>query len=88
MDIWLPQYPNVRHWSVWVPLVFKGNWTYKKHGIMDLTHLRFFTKNTARRLFQDSGLEVYRCEGAELIGKRNKIVNMCFLGLAKEFTKV
>jgi 2-polyprenyl-3-methyl-5-hydroxy-6-metoxy-1,4-benzoquinol methylase len=50
--------PNVRHWSVWMPLVFKGSWDYRDDGIMDRTHLRFFTPKTAREMCLRSGLSV------------------------------
>lgn len=50
--------PNVRHFSVLVPLVFKGRWDYKEAGILDHTHLRFFTKASAARLLQTKDLDV------------------------------
>ena len=44
--------PNVRHWSVWLPLILGGQWEYREAGIMDRTHLRFFTRVTGRCEFQ------------------------------------
>ena len=35
--------PNVRHHSV-VRSVLEGNWTYESAGLLDRTHLRFFTR--------------------------------------------
>jgi SAM-dependent methyltransferase len=35
-----------------------GRWNYADHGIMDRTHLRFFTLDTMRGLMQDAGLDV------------------------------
>jgi SAM-dependent methyltransferase len=46
--------PNVRHISVVFPLVFSGKWEYVEDGIMDWTHLRFFTKKTIEDLFRSS----------------------------------
>lgn len=33
-----------------------GNWEYKKYGILDQTHLRFYTMKTARKLFEQAGM--------------------------------
>jgi len=35
-----------------------GNWDYTETGIMDKTHLRFFTLYSMRKLFVDNGLRV------------------------------
>jgi len=53
--------PNVRHWSVWLPMVFRGRWEYQEAGIMDRTHLRFFTKAAALDLMAGAGLHVIEC---------------------------
>ena len=36
--------PNVRHHSVVLPLVVQGRWDYDDAGVLDRTHLRFFTR--------------------------------------------
>lgn len=50
--------PNVRHIKVVMPLLFRGEWDYKSFGLLDRTHLRFFTKSTATELIQSAGLQV------------------------------
>jgi len=35
-----------------------GRFNYTERGILDRTHLRFFTRKTARRLASDAGYEV------------------------------
>lgn len=50
--------PNVRHFSVVIPLLLHGRWDYKEAGILDHTHLRFFTKVSAASLLQTNDLEV------------------------------
>lgn len=54
--------PNVRYWSVVFPLLFRGEWRYQSQGILDRTHLRFFTKTTAMQLLEQSGLTVTQSE--------------------------
>lgn len=55
--------PNVRHFSVIWPLVRHGDWRYEASGIMDRTHLRFFTPRTMRELFEENGWQVVRLTG-------------------------
>lgn len=50
--------PNVRNYRVLLPLMLKGRWDYQDSGIMDRTHLRFFTRATAIELIESSGLSV------------------------------
>lgn len=50
--------PNVRHFSVVWPLLRRGQWTYQDAGILDRTHLRFFTRSSVLRLFRGTGWEV------------------------------
>jgi 2-polyprenyl-3-methyl-5-hydroxy-6-metoxy-1,4-benzoquinol methylase len=55
--------PNVRHFSVWWPLVMRGRWDYAEYGILDRTHLRFFTRNTMGELFRSTGWKVISTTG-------------------------
>jgi SAM-dependent methyltransferase len=47
--------PNVGLWSVRLSLLF-GNFAYDDSGVLDRTHLRFFTRRTARQLLEAAGL--------------------------------
>jgi len=53
--------PNVAHWSVRLRLLF-GRFEYADVGIMDATHLRWFTAKTIRGLLKRSGFEVLECK--------------------------
>jgi len=49
--------PNVAH--LWVRLSLAlGRWNYADRGILDRTHLRFFTKRSFAALLRDAGLSV------------------------------
>ena len=49
--------PNVAH--LWIRLnLLLGRFTYADRGIMDRTHLRFFTRRSLIRLLTDAGLAV------------------------------
>jgi len=40
--------PNIRNLSIIYRLIFKGTWDYQEYGILDKTHLRFFTDKSIR----------------------------------------
>lgn len=46
--------PNVAHWSVLQQLL-RGRWDYAEAGLLDRTHMRFFTRATSLELFQQAG---------------------------------
>jgi 2-polyprenyl-3-methyl-5-hydroxy-6-metoxy-1,4-benzoquinol methylase len=49
--------PNVA--NIWVRLnLLFGRFNYSRVGILDETHLRFFTLETSKKIARDSGLEV------------------------------
>lgn len=50
--------PNVRHESVLTPLLVHGRFTYAAAGILDRTHLRFFTLDSVQRMFTGLGLRL------------------------------
>ncbi len=50
--------PNVRNLKVLWPLLVRGEWRYESAGILDKTHLRFFTRKTALELFGGAGFRV------------------------------
>jgi len=47
--------PNVGLWSVRFAHLF-GRWEYEETGVLDRTHLRFFTRKSARWLLGECGL--------------------------------
>jgi 2-polyprenyl-3-methyl-5-hydroxy-6-metoxy-1,4-benzoquinol methylase len=58
----LASIPNIRHNSVLASLLY-GRWTYAFSGILDVTHLRFFTLREIKRLFRSAGLYIYDIKG-------------------------
>ena len=75
--------PNVRHLTVLLPLVLKGRWHYDDSGILDRTHLRFFTRGSMRDLFEASGYEVLQVEPLRVtkpksIGRVNRMLGGVF----------
>ncbi|MFL6216334.1 MAG: class I SAM-dependent methyltransferase [Blastocatellia bacterium] len=51
--------PNARFYAVIARLIF-NRWGYRDSGILDRTHLRFFTWPTIKEMFESAGLRVER----------------------------
>jgi SAM-dependent methyltransferase len=49
--------PNIQHWTQIVNLL-RGSWEYQEQGLLDRTHLRFFTLNEIKKLFFQAGLTI------------------------------
>lgn len=50
--------PNVRHYKVLLMLLRDKDFKYEKAGVMDESHLRFFTRKSMVRLFKAAGYDV------------------------------
>jgi len=59
--------PNVAHWSVRLDLL-RGRFEYQPAGIRDSTHLRWFTADTVRSLFETNGLRVISLQHTAGVG--------------------
>jgi SAM-dependent methyltransferase len=55
--------PNIRNLFI-IDHLLHGDWTYTDWGLLDRTHLRFFTLREVRRLFPRVGLEILQVESS------------------------
>lgn len=53
--------PNVRNLET-LEHIASGRFDYDERGVLDVTHLRFFTRASLRRLFEETGYEVVGVE--------------------------
>ena len=70
--------PNVAHLAVRTMLL-EGRWDYAELGILDRTHLRFFTRASLTRLFSNSAYQVLRMYPVKL--SVSQVDELCGLGL-------
>lgn len=86
--------PNIRNLKVLLPLVFLGKWDYQSAGILDITHLRFFTFKTIVDMVNKCDMKVVdvrRTGPLEFSMLKSKagyvlyFVNLLSLGCMKEF---
>ncbi|MEI6140240.1 MAG: class I SAM-dependent methyltransferase [Mariniphaga sp.] len=64
--------PNVRYFFNLRDLLIYRDWHYIGNGILDSTHLRFFTRKSMKRMFEDAGYKITSQVGI------NKIVSWKF----------
>lgn len=55
---WIISVPNIRHYRVLFDLAFRGRFHYTDAGILDRTHLRFFTRSTLLEMVGSAGAKV------------------------------
>jgi 2-polyprenyl-3-methyl-5-hydroxy-6-metoxy-1,4-benzoquinol methylase len=55
--------PNIRFLPVMKQLLLRRDFEYVDAGVLDRTHVRFFTEKSIRRLFETSGFTVEMCRG-------------------------
>jgi SAM-dependent methyltransferase len=77
--------PNIRHVRALVPLVVRGRWDYADTGLLDRTHLRFFTRSTMIDLFETSGYTVETIAAQDLsdVGLRGLGMRVLFAPLGR-----
>jgi len=62
--------PNVRNIALLFNLIVRGRWRYEDSGLLDRTHLRFFTRREIIDLFSTSGLQI------ELVGENRESLSL------------
>ena len=55
--------PNIRYFRTFFKLLFKGEWEYQDEGILDRTHVRFFTKKSIANMYKNAGYDVISHDG-------------------------
>lgn len=61
--VFVTSIPNVRYSKNIFHVMFKRDWKYADDKILDITHYRFFTKKSIRRLWEENGYSVQSMKG-------------------------
>lgn len=67
--------PNIANWVMRKQLFFKGDFEYQESGLLDKTHLHFYTVNTLPKILLENGWKVL-----EIIGTITRIPLESFIG--------
>ncbi len=80
--------PNIRHYSAFVKIFIKGDFSYEESGIFDYTHRRFYCKKNIKELLESANFKTLKIESSikRYKGKSAaKILNKITLGAFEEF---
>ena len=79
--------PNVRYYQTLRSLIFKKDWPYEDAGVLDRTHLRFFTARSMQRTFREHDFTIEKFAGVNSPGRFKffiLILNILLLGTAMD----
>jgi 2-polyprenyl-3-methyl-5-hydroxy-6-metoxy-1,4-benzoquinol methylase len=62
--------PNVRYFDNLRDLIFKKQWKYVDAGVLDRTHLRFFTQQSIIDMYQELGYRIEAMAGINRTGNK------------------
>lgn len=71
--------PNVRYLTNLYELLIKKDWQYRSLGILDVTHLRFFTEKSIKNTLKNHNFEIIKFSG---INKPDEIHKKAIVSLA------
>ncbi|HRS97054.1 MAG TPA: class I SAM-dependent methyltransferase [Smithella sp.] len=78
--------PNVAVWINRIKLLF-GNFDYTDTGVMDKTHIRFFTVKTAKRLVKKSGCSIVKVDFTPFVVRAIlPLIKKIFFSISQEKT--
>ena len=81
--------PNILYFYEISKILIEEDWEYRDHGILDNTHLRFFTRKSIVRMFETSGYDVELIKGINAsAGRKYKIVNFLTMGRIRDWKYV
>jgi 2-polyprenyl-3-methyl-5-hydroxy-6-metoxy-1,4-benzoquinol methylase len=79
--------PNVAHFVNRIGLLL-GKWNYQDRGILDRTHLRFYTVDTLSQLIRDAGFEVLNLKFSSIPFESLGLGNKKWLRLLEVFYRI
>jgi SAM-dependent methyltransferase len=76
--------PNIRHLPALATIVFARDFPQYDEGIFDRTHLRFFTKKSIKRMFDQAGYDLRSIEGRNGPDPLARILTILSFGLLSD----
>jgi SAM-dependent methyltransferase len=77
--------PNVAQIAILRGMI-ADRWELTEEGVMDRTHLRWFTQGSYRQMFEDAGIRVERLHPMAQPGPVGKLFNLVTLGRLRHLT--
>jgi GT2 family glycosyltransferase/ubiquinone/menaquinone biosynthesis C-methylase UbiE len=76
--------PNIRHYKI-IKDILRDRWQYREEGILDETHLRFFSLASIKRIFALGGYEIDLIKRKKKASNFMKWLNFFFFKLLDDF---
>jgi len=70
--------PNMRYYYCLRELLLRKEWVYRDQGIMDRTHLRFFTERSIRRTLAEHGFSIEAFKGINRLRGSKRVLRALF----------
>jgi len=81
--------PNILYFHQISEILIEQDWRYREYGILDNSHLRFFTKKSIIRMFENCGFRIEKIEGiSPAVGMKFHVANLLALGRLKDWKYV
>lgn len=77
--------PNIRHYTVSLPLLLGNRWELSDSGILDRTHLRFFVESSAIALATSSGLSLREVQSKITPRRLHRLIDAVTFGRMRSF---
>ena len=77
--------PNVRNWNVLIKLIFQDSWEYADWGILDYTHMRFFTLKSAKSILKKNNIKIESAQRIIQKPSKSNVFNIFTLGIFEGF---
>ncbi|MDP2942891.1 MAG: class I SAM-dependent methyltransferase [Candidatus Omnitrophota bacterium] len=77
--------PNIRYYKAIIRLVIGGTWDYSDGGLLDKSHMRFFTLLNIKELFSRAGYEIVGIERNLVAARGFSLLNFLLFGMLKDF---
>ena len=79
--------PNILFFPVFFnDIILKQDWVYTNFGTLDKTHLRFFTRKSIIRMFEEQGYKIVKLKGINPeTPRRYRILNTLFFNRLKDW---
>ncbi len=78
--------PNVKHYTLLKDLILRDRWEYCEAGLLDVTHIRFFTYDGILKLLSRSGLTLSKVKHNIVRSRLMRFINLlCFNRLQSFF---
>jgi 2-polyprenyl-3-methyl-5-hydroxy-6-metoxy-1,4-benzoquinol methylase len=68
-------FPNISYWRIAWNLVFHDRFHYESWGILDSTHLRFFTRKSLTQYLEELNFQVLKAAPAQPIRRKSRAFN-------------